>query len=82
MMYLIILFIPPLYLATRRKWGALTLNIILYLVALATVMLFGIGVFFWALAVGHAGWHYRGELMERQAERIAKKVAGQMRRTP
>ncbi len=47
--------------------------------ALFTVMLFGIGVFFWFLAVAHASWIYRSEMMERQAERIAGKVATRMR---
>jgi len=76
MMYLIIIFISPLYFLIRKKWGAFILNSILYLLACAT-LLFGIGFIFWILAVGHAGWHLRKEGMVEQAELIAKKMVEQ-----
>lgn len=80
MMYLTIIFVSPLYFALRKKWGAFTLNLILYLLALSTVMVFGIGVFFWALAVGHAGWHLRKEFMEEHAEKIAEKMVEKIKK--
>ena len=76
MMYLIIIFISPLYFLIRKKWGGFILNSILYLLACAT-LIFGIGLIFWVLAVGHAGWHLRKEDMVEQAELVAKKMAEQ-----
>jgi len=73
-MFLIIIFVPPLYFVIRNKWGAFMLNGFLYLLAWLTVLFFGLGVIFWALAVGHAAWHLRYEWMEKQAELIAKKT--------
>lgn len=78
MMYLIIIFCSPLYFIIRRRWGAFVLNTILYILALLTILLFGIGIFFWLLAVGHAGWYLRKELMEEQAQMIATKMAAEM----
>ena len=82
MMYLIIIFISPLYLALRKKWGAFVLNGILYSLAWLTIFLFGLGVIFWALGVGHAGWHLRKELMAEHAEMIAQKMAEKLRSSP
>ena len=79
MTYLIVLLIPPLYFVIRGKWGAFVLNAFLYAMALLTVFIFGIGVLFWILAVGHAAWHLQRELMEEHAEMIASKLA---ERTP
>jgi len=74
MMFLIIIFVPPLYFVIRGKWAAFILNASLYFLAWVTVWFFGIGVIFWALSVGHAGWHLRYEWMEKQAELIAKRM--------
>ncbi len=79
MMYLVILFASPIYFIVRKKWGAFVLNSILYFLALATILFFGIGVFFWLLAVGHAGWHLRTELMQEQARMMAQEMAKEMR---
>ena len=79
MMYLLIIFISPLYFVFRKKWGAFILNSILYLLAVCTVMFFGIGLIFWMLAVGHAGWHLRKELMMEQATMIAQEMAKTMK---
>jgi hypothetical protein len=74
-MYLIILFIPPLYFVIKGKWGAFILNSILYALAFATIWFFFIGIFFWILAVGHAFWHLRKELMLEQARMIAQEMS-------
>lgn len=39
------------------------------------VSFFGIGVFFWALAVGHAGGHYRQVRMQEHARAISDEMA-------
>ena len=82
MMYLTVIFIPPLYFAARKKWGAFILNGILYSLAwlgLMTIMFFWLGIPFWALAVGHAGWHLRQEFAEQHAEMVASKMAEKMK---
>jgi len=74
MMYLVVVFCPPIYFLVRKKWGGFVLNSILLIIALFTMPIFGIGVIFWALAVGHAGWELRKEGMQEQAELIAKEM--------
>lgn len=81
MMYLCIIFVPPLYFMVRGKWGAFFLNLILYCLAwLCVLTIVGIIVapLFWALSVGHAMWHLRKELAAEQADMIATKMAEQM----
>ena len=82
MMFLCVLFIPPAYFIARKKWGVFVLNAILYGIACICVLsLIGIVVapFFWLLAVGHAGWHLRREMMTQHAEMIATKMAEKMK---
>jgi len=76
MKFLLVILCPPLYLAWRRKWGAFVLNLILYILALATIIFF-VGFIFYVLAVGHAGWHLRREQMELHAQLIAQKMRQQ-----
>jgi hypothetical protein len=81
MMYLCVIFIPPVYFMMRSKWGAFFLNAFLYGIAcLCILSIVGIIVapIFWALAVGHAGWHLRKEMMTQHAELIATKMAEKM----
>jgi len=81
MLFLIIIFISPLYFLLRKKWGGFILNAILYvlaLIGLVTIIFFWVGIIFWGLAVGHAGWVLRYELMEKQAELIAEKMSEKM----
>ena len=73
-MYLVVLFCPPIYFLVRKKWGGFVLNSILLTIALFTMLIFGIGFIFWALAVGHAGWELRKEGMQEHAELIAKEM--------
>jgi hypothetical protein len=73
--YFIILFLSPLYFLLRKKWGGFVANAILYVLAWLTILIFGLGIIFWGLAVGHAMWTYRTELMEQGAEIFAKKLA-------
>ena len=81
MMYLIIIFISPVYFLIRKKWGAFVLNAILYILAWITVWIFGIGIIFWFLALGHAGWHLRKELMKEHAQMIASEMVAKMKET-
>lgn len=75
LMILIIIFVSPLYFLMRRKWLGFIGNLILYFVALVTLPIFGIGVFFWLLAVGHASFAYRKEELEETTTMMANKMA-------
>jgi hypothetical protein len=82
MIYLCIIFIPPVYFLVRKKWGGFVLNSILYGIAcLCVLSIMGIvaAPIFWALAVGHAGFTYRKEMMVQHADLIATKMAEKMR---
>jgi len=81
MMYLCIIFIPPVYFIARKKWPGFILNSILYGIACICVLtIVGIMVapLFWALAVGHAIFTYRKELISVHADLIATKMAEKM----
>jgi hypothetical protein len=78
MTYLCIIFIPPVYFISRKKWGGLVLNSILYGVAclcVLTIVFMAAAPFFWLLSVGHAVFSYRKELMAVHADMIATKMA-------
>jgi hypothetical protein len=82
MMYLCIIFTPPVYFISRGKWGGFFLNAFLYgLAGLCVLTCTGIVIapLFWLLAVGHAGFAYRREMMEKHAELIAAKMAEKMK---
>ena len=82
MTYLCILFVSPVYFMMRSQWGPFVLNAILYgMACLFLLSFFGamFAPFFWMLAVGHAGWHLRKELMVEHAELIATKLAEKLR---
>lgn len=81
-MYLCIIFVPPLYFMARGKWGGFFLNACLYGLAwLCVLTIVGIMVapLFWILAVGHAGFTYRKEMMATHADMIATKMAEKLR---
>lgn len=81
-MYLIVLFISPLYFLIRKKWLGFILNLILYGIAvvfLVTIIFAWVGFLFWILAVGHAGWHIKQENMEKHADMVATKMAEKMK---
>jgi hypothetical protein len=85
MMYLGIIFIPPAYFIARRQWGGLALNGILYFIACCCVVTFvgiPLGILFWTLSVGHAGFTYRKELLTYHAELIATKMAEKLQNQP
>lgn len=77
MMYLVIIFVSPLYFLIRGKIGGLILNAILYCLAIAfwvTIVFSWLGVIFWILAVGHAVWHHRRDLMMEHTEMIVTRI--------
>ena len=84
MTYLCILFVSPLYFLTRKQWSGFVLNSILYgMACLCVLTVVGIvaAPFFWILAVGHAGFSYRKEMMAEQADMIATKMAEKLQQS-
>jgi len=84
MIYLCLIFIPPVYFLTRKKWGGFVLNSILYgLACLCVLSMIGIWVapFFWIFSVGHASFTYRREMVASHAEMLASKMAEKMAET-
>lgn len=84
MTYLCILFLPPLYFLTRKKWGGFCLNAVLYGLAwLCVITIVGIVIapVFWLLSVGHAGFACRRELAAEHADLVATKLAQKMAET-
>jgi len=85
MTYLIIIFIPPIYFLMRSDWIGFCVNSVLFGLAwLLLVSIIGavLSPLPWALAVGHASWTLRKQLMEEQATIMARKMAEAMRQPP
>ena len=85
MMYLCIIFVPPVYFLARQKWGGFVLNGALYFLAfscLITIVGIPLAILFWTLSVGHAGFTYRRELIAHHAELIATKMAEKLQNQP
>lgn len=84
MIYLALIFIPPVYFISRKKWGGFCLNAILYGIAcLCVISIVGIvaAPFFWLLAVGHASFTFKREQLDRHADRVATKLAEKINQT-
>ena len=82
MTFICILFISPLYFMTRGKWGGFFLNAIFYGMAILCVLsMIGIMIapIFWFLAIGHASFVHRKEMMEKHADLVASKMAEKMK---
>lgn len=81
-MYLCVIFVPPLYFLIRNRWGGFFVNSVFYgLACLCLISLVGamIAPLFWLVAVVHASWSLRKEVAEEQAEMLATKMAKKMR---
>ena len=87
MIYLVALFLSPLYFLLRGKWGGFILNSIFYCTALfLLITIVGATVAWipWMIAMVHAVWALRREVAEEDATRLATKIAETMQqpRTP
>ena len=75
---LVAFFCPPLYFLLRRRFIASVVHTCIYLLAIVT-LIFGVGVFFWAVGLLHACWdlaHLKQEqTIQRHATVIAEKLA-------
>ena len=82
MIYLVAIFIPPLYFLLRGKWLGFIVNSIFYGIALlCAVSIVGLVIapFPWFVASVHAVWHIRKELVIENAEIMATKMAAAFR---
>ena len=85
MIYLCLIFIPPVYFLVRKKWLGFILNSIFYGIAcccLITIVFAFVAIPFWMLAVGHAAFSYRKELLSVHADMIATKMAEKLQNQP
>lgn len=82
MIYLVAIFISPLYFIIKGRWGAAILNSIFYGTAVLLLLTFVFAIaapFPWMIAAIHAVWDLRKQMMEEHATIMAKKMAEAMR---
>ena len=85
MMYLCLIFLPPAYFISRGRWGAFFVNAFFYGIAclfVVTIIAIFVAPLFWAIAVGHAAFAYRREMLVYHAELTATKLAEKMKVQP
>ena len=85
MIYFALIFIPPAYFISRKKWGGFILNSILYgLACLCVFSIAGIMIapFFWIISFIHAMLVYKKEATQRNINLLATKMAEKMRENP
>ena len=83
-MILSVIFIPPLYFFTRKKWGHFIINSFFYGCACLCVIAFALiflAPIFWGIAFVHAAWSYKSEMRNKQVEHLATRMAEKMRET-
>jgi hypothetical protein len=82
MIYLIAVFLPPLYFLIKKRWVSFVIHSILCFISLGLVItmvgaIFGIPL--WLISAVCAVWDLRKQLMEEQATIMAKKMAEAMK---
>ena len=81
MIYLVAIFVPPLYFLMKKKWLAFIVTsflLILSLFLFMTVVLIPAALILWGLSAVVAVWDLRKVLMHEHATIIAEKMAGKM----
>lgn len=82
MMYLVAVFVPPLYFLIKKKWLAFIVTTFLFFLSLMffiMVVLAPIGLILWGASAVCAVWDLRKVLMHEHATIIAEKIAEAMR---
>ena len=85
MMYLVAVFLSPLYFLIKGKWLGFIINSIFYGIAVAlllTLILSFLAPIPWLIAAVHAMMAYRKQLVEEDATVMARKMAEAMRQPP
>lgn len=78
MIYLVAIFLPPLYFLSRKRWGGFIISSLLCFFGLVT-MIMGIGLVFYGAAIAYAVFNLRMELSAKQAELIAERTAAKLK---
>ena len=82
MIYLIAIFIPPLYFILKKKWLAFIGSMIAFFFAVIfaiMIVLLPLSFILWALCSVIAVWDLRKRLMHEHADVLATKMAEKMR---
>lgn len=82
MMYLVAIFIPPLYFLMKKKWLGFfgsSFLLVLSLFLAMTIVLLPVALILWGLCAVVAIWDLRKQLMHEHATIIAEKLAEKMR---
>lgn len=78
---LLIIFCSPLYFLIRGKWVGFVFNLIVYVVAVALLLLFPLCIPFWLIGVLHGIWNLRKDAMHEHAKIMATEMAAAIRDT-
>ena len=84
MIYLVAIFIPPLYFLIKKKWLALIGSLIAFFFAVIFAMmmiLLPISFILWGICSVVAVWDLRKRVMHENADILATKMAEKMRET-
>jgi uncharacterized membrane protein len=82
MIYLVAIFIPPLYFVIKKRWVGFIVSsclLVLSLFLAMTVFLIPVALILWALCSTVAVWNLRKASMHEHAEILATKMAEKMR---
>ena len=81
MIYLIAIFVPPLYFLIKRRWLAFILSTFLFILSpflLMTGILAPVALFFWFACAICALWHLRQQVTRENARILAEEMAAKM----
>jgi len=82
MIYLVAIFIPPLYFLIKKKWLALIGSLVAFFFAVIfaiMMILLPISLILWAICSVVAVWDLRKRVMHEHADVLATKMAEKMR---
>ena len=82
MIYLVAIFIPPLYFLIKKKWLALIGSLVAFFFAVIfaiMMILIPLSLILWALCSFFAVWDLRKRMVHEQADILATKMAEKMR---
>lgn len=81
MLYLVAVFIPPLYFLMKKKWPGFIVSSVLLVLSIflfLTVVFIPVSLILWALCAVVAIWDLRKAMMHEHATIIAEKMAEKM----
>lgn len=82
MIYLVAIFIPPLYFLIKKRWLGFIVSCCLLVLSFflaMTVIMLPVALILWALCSAVAVWNLRKQFVHESAEVLATKMAEKMR---